>query len=51
MANYQIRSKSVSTYRVLVKNCSREHAESVLKDLTEDGRTPSDLVLRRVFRG
>ena len=45
--DYQIRSKSNRRYRVLVANCSKEHAKSVLKNLIEDPATPGDLRLSR----
>ena len=51
MATYQIRSKSVKKYRVTVGNCSKAHAQSVLRSLIAHPGVPSDLVLRRKFRG
>lgn len=50
MATYQIQSKSNKAYRVLVANCSKEHAQSVLKNLIEDKETPNDLRLGRKWR-
>ena len=44
---YQIRSKSNKAYRVLVANCTKDHARSVLENLIGDPDTPNDLRLGR----
>lgn len=50
MSNWTIRSLSEPKYVVTVGNATREHAETVLKDLIENAWTPSDLVLEPVKR-
>jgi hypothetical protein len=47
---FVIVSKSNKRYRVLVDS-DRAHAESVLADLIDDEATPSDLRLKKVWRG
>lgn len=47
MACWLVKSRSNAEYVVRVGDCSREHAESVLRDLTEHPQTPSDLELHR----
>jgi hypothetical protein len=51
VGKFVIRSKSQKRYRVLLRGTNRKHAKTVLKNLRDDLNVPSDLKLRRKFRG
>ena len=49
--DWRIVAKGLPTWEVRLGNCTRKHAESVFLQLTKDVEQPSDLKLKRVWRG